>query len=352
MNLKELKYEDYLKTEYWKELSEVIKKEADYKCQICNSDSNLNVHHRSYEYKGIPELEKKDLVCICDKCHSIYHVNQDYNGYIEDIAAEYFEKLEEKMSDNKKIITGFKELDNLLNIGSGEVLLLSGEALMYDDFIYNVYLKNIESSIFIGLRLSKASMMSKLLCIESGTNFMTSLRISEDDNWTKIGTISNKIINSSSRIFTEIYDLKDIEAIVSKYCSEKKLFFIDSLNYLLKSSWNNNEIEVLIKEIKKMAKKYNVSIIINYDFPTLLINKVRSRADRRPVQFDLELVCNFFTYVDEVLLFYRDDYYNSESEKFGITEVIVSKLNQVIELKYFKEIHKFGDFKIRLKNLD
>lgn len=347
MDLRSLKYDEYLKTEYWKNLSETIKREADYRCQICNSEENLNVHHRSYEHKGFLELEKKDLICICEKCHSIYHINQNYNGDIQDITTEFFEKLEAELNcDNKKIITGIQDLDSSLNITEGELLLLSGETLIYSNFIYNMYLKNIEKSIFIGSRLSREKIMTKLFSLETGIDFTNkSVNVLRDDDWRKMGLASGKLSRSTSKIFTEIYELKEIEAVVSKYHLEKKLFLIDSLNYLLKNNWNNSEIESLMREIKKIAKKYSVYIVLNYDFPTLLINKVRSRADRRPMQSDLDIVCNFLTYVDNILLFYRDDYYDKDSELIGIAEVIIPKLNKIIGLRYFKDLGKFTGYK-------
>lgn len=346
MKLNELKYEDYLKTEYWKNLSESIKKEADYRCQICNSEDDLNVHHRSYKYKGFLELEKKDLICICEKCHSIYHVNQIYDGQILKSCSKFFESLEKGFLNTNKIKIGFKELDVLLNINEGSVVLLSGETLIYNDFIYNIYLKNMEESIFFSLRLSTKNMMAKILSIETGVSSLNLYsNILDSNEWGKLGIASQKISSSSSKIFTEIYELKDIEAVISKYCLEKKLYYIDSLNYLIKSNWSNVEIESLIRQIKKIAKKYNVCIILNYDFPTSLINKVRNRADRRPLQSDLDSICNFLTYVDEILMFYREDYYDSDSENYGITEVIISKLNQTILLKYFQSVSKFGDYK-------
>lgn len=67
------KYNDYLKTDYWKAVSDAVKRRAGYRCQLCNSQHDLCAHHRTYEHRG-SELENlDDLVCLCRRCHEIFH---------------------------------------------------------------------------------------------------------------------------------------------------------------------------------------------------------------------------------------------------------------------------------------
>lgn len=63
-------YREYLKSKEWKEKSESAKERANYRCQICNSNSNLETHHRTYERVGseLPE----DLTVLCKECHQLY----------------------------------------------------------------------------------------------------------------------------------------------------------------------------------------------------------------------------------------------------------------------------------------
>lgn len=68
-----MKYEDYLKTDYWKAVAQAVKKRAGYRCQICNSQHDLQAHHRCYDHRG-KELEYlDDLTCLCRRCHAIFH---------------------------------------------------------------------------------------------------------------------------------------------------------------------------------------------------------------------------------------------------------------------------------------
>lgn len=69
-NCFKIDYKRYLKTEYWKRTADALKKKHGH-CQLCRSISKLQVHHNNYEH-FFCETEK-DLVVLCDKCHSKFH---------------------------------------------------------------------------------------------------------------------------------------------------------------------------------------------------------------------------------------------------------------------------------------
>lgn len=72
-NLKTMPYGDYLQTEHWKDTRTRKLIEAGYKCQVCNSNGKLNVHHRTYENRGNEQLD--DLLVLCNDCHKLFHEN-------------------------------------------------------------------------------------------------------------------------------------------------------------------------------------------------------------------------------------------------------------------------------------
>ena len=72
VELKKLPYQDYLRTDHWKELRKKVK-QRDVSCRICNSLKRLNVHHRCYESKGDAIKEINDLVLLCKDCHELFH---------------------------------------------------------------------------------------------------------------------------------------------------------------------------------------------------------------------------------------------------------------------------------------
>lgn len=72
-HIRNMDYYYFLETPYWKAVSEKVKSRANYKCQICNSSSNLCAHHRSYANHGDEVHNLEDLICICQDCHTKYH---------------------------------------------------------------------------------------------------------------------------------------------------------------------------------------------------------------------------------------------------------------------------------------
>jgi hypothetical protein len=72
--LKKLPYEDYLRSDHWTALKEEIRRVFK-TCVICNSKSNLNVHHRSYKHRGNPNKEIRDLILLCAECHNLFHTH-------------------------------------------------------------------------------------------------------------------------------------------------------------------------------------------------------------------------------------------------------------------------------------
>ena len=71
-------YEDYLRSDYWMRLRESVYR-RDRTCRVCNSDEDLQTHHRSYKHKGDFNKERKDLTLLCKECHELYHENKEIN---------------------------------------------------------------------------------------------------------------------------------------------------------------------------------------------------------------------------------------------------------------------------------
>ena len=68
----EISYANYLKTKVWNETRKKKLKESGYKCQLCSkTDTELHVHHNTYERIGNEEMS--DLIVLCEDCHKKFH---------------------------------------------------------------------------------------------------------------------------------------------------------------------------------------------------------------------------------------------------------------------------------------
>ena len=112
-----------------------------------------------------------------------------------------------------------------------------------------------------------------------------------------------------------------------------------------KSYSREQEIAKISRELKKMAKKLDVTIIALAQ----LSRAPEARADRRPILSDLRESGSIEQDADIILMLYRDEYYNKESEDKNIAEVIVGK-NRNGEVKSIK-LGWFGNYQ-RFASLD
>ena len=71
--LRSMEYSDFLQTSYWQIVSSYVRYKED-RCHSCNSKENLNVHHKTYEYRGEEYLDwRKSLIVLCENCHGKFH---------------------------------------------------------------------------------------------------------------------------------------------------------------------------------------------------------------------------------------------------------------------------------------
>jgi hypothetical protein len=73
--IKKMNYYIFLKTPYWKLISAEIRRKFKFRCVMCDSNKNLRVHHKNYEFHGFEHTKNgfNSLTCVCNDCHSKHH---------------------------------------------------------------------------------------------------------------------------------------------------------------------------------------------------------------------------------------------------------------------------------------
>lgn len=69
--MKKDQYREYLASEAWQIRRKWKLEQADHRCQVCNSDEQLHVHHRTYDRLG--NERENDLTVLCRDCHALFH---------------------------------------------------------------------------------------------------------------------------------------------------------------------------------------------------------------------------------------------------------------------------------------
>lgn len=66
-------YRKFLRTKYWKEVRKLVLVRDGFKCVICSSAKQLQVHHLNYKFIYKEKEGLHTLVTICRDCHRKEH---------------------------------------------------------------------------------------------------------------------------------------------------------------------------------------------------------------------------------------------------------------------------------------
>ena len=87
-------YKEFLKTEEWKQIAQMVKERDGHKCVICGSTENLNAHHIGYDGDC---LDENDIVTLCNRCHECLH--DGLETMRDAVSGGVYKMLSEKLSD-------------------------------------------------------------------------------------------------------------------------------------------------------------------------------------------------------------------------------------------------------------
>jgi len=71
--LREMPYQEFLGTIYWDIVRRYVLWKRKFICELCKSNGELNVHHKTYDHRGEEYLFLEDLIVLCQPCHAKFH---------------------------------------------------------------------------------------------------------------------------------------------------------------------------------------------------------------------------------------------------------------------------------------
>lgn len=266
--------------------------------------------------------------------------DKDQKGYspLKDVLVESFTKLEE-LYNRKQHITGvpsgFIDLDyRTAGFHGSELILIAarpamGKTAFALNIATNAVLRaNVPTAVF-SLEMSKEQLVNRILSSESmvDSNKIRTGKLEEDD-WTKLAEAIGPLSEGEMYIDdTPGINIMEIRAKCRKLKIEKNigLVVIDYLQLIQGSGKRNGsreqEISEISRSLKILAKELNVPVIAL----SQLSRAAEQRPDHRPMLSDLRESGAIEQDADIVMFLYRDDYYNPDTDKKGIAEVIIAK---------------------------
>lgn len=255
------------------------------------------------------------------------------------------------------IATGFIDLDyRTAGMQPSDLILIAarpsmGKTAFALNIAQYVAFKQNQAVAIFSLEMSKEQLVNRLFSLESHVDSQH-LRTGNlsDLEWEKLiesaGVIgqSNLIIDDTPGI-----SISELRSKCRKYKLEHNLqmIIIDYLQLMSGSGRGTDsrqqEISDISRSLKALARELNVPVIAL----SQLSRAVEQRPDHRPMLSDLRESGAIEQDADVVMFIYRDDYYNKDTDKKGIAEIIIAKQRNgpigTIELVWLPDYTKFAN---------
>jgi replicative DNA helicase len=277
---------------------------------------------------------------------------------IRDVLMEVFEKVEFLYTNKggvSGIPSGFIDLDKMTNgFQPNELIIVAarpsvGKTAFALNIAQNVAVRSTETVAIFSLEMSASQLVQRIICAESNVD-ATRMRTGElkGDDWEKLSMAIGAL--SEAQIYiddTPGITVSDIRAKCRRLKKEKGLglILIDYLQLIQgrgKAGENRQqEVSEISRTLKQIARELEVPVIAL----SQLSRGVEQRQDKRPMMSDLRESGSIEQDADIVAFLYRDDYYDKDSEKKNIIEIIIAKQRNgpvgTVELVFLKNYNKF-----------
>jgi replicative DNA helicase len=257
---------------------------------------------------------------------------------IESILTESFDRMEE-LHRNKGALrgvrTGYKDLDNMTaGLQRSDLIILAarpamGKTTLVTNLAYNVATIAKQPVLFFSLEMSKEQLVDRMLADASGVDAWN-IRTGNlsDDDFGKLSEAMGEL--AEAPIFID--DTPGLSVLEMRTKARRAnhehplgLVIIDYLQLMQGSSSNSNnrvqEVGEISRGLKLIARELNVPVIAL----SQLSRSVESRSPQIPQLADLRESGSIEQDADIVMFIYREAYYNPETERENITDLIIAK---------------------------
>ncbi|CVK18535.1 MULTISPECIES: replicative DNA helicase [Sporomusa] len=316
---------------------------------------------------GMGYEANEEVAVIMDKAEKlILEVSNRKAGQefasIKNIIFDVFDKVSELYSSKGGITglpTGFKDLDKLTSgLQPSDLILIAarpsmGKTAFVLNIAQNIAVKEKKAVAFFSLEMSKEQLVQRMLCAEAPIDAQR-LRIGELENndWDKLVRAADRL--AAAPIFIDdtagitVMEMRS-KARRLKIEHDLQLIIIDYLQLMQggtgssRSENRQQEISEISRSLKALARELKVPVIAL----SQLSRGVESRQVKKPMLSDLRESGSLEQDADIVAFIYREDYYEPETERKNITDIIVAKHRNgpvdSVQLFFHKQFTKFSD---------
>ncbi|NIK11549.1 replicative DNA helicase [Alkalibacillus almallahensis] len=288
---------------------------------------------------------------------------------IKDVLVNVYDNIEQlhyNDEDVTGVATGFNDLDNITSgFQKNDLVIIAarpsvGKTAFALNIAQNVAINSQENVALFSLEMGGEQLVSRMLCAEGNIDAQR-LRTGklEDEDWGKLTMAMGSLSNAG--IYIDDTPGIKINEIRSK-CRRLKqdqglgMIMIDYLQLIQGSPGGSESRQQEVSEISRSLKALALELGVPVIALSQLSRGVEQRQDKRPIMSDLRESGSIEQDADIVGFLYRDDYYEEESEKENIIEIIIAKQRNgpvgTVELAFVKEYNKFVDLDRRYSDAD
>jgi len=257
---------------------------------------------------------------------------------IETILTDSFDRMEELHRNKgqlRGVRTGYRDLDNMTaGLQRSDLIILAarpamGKTTLVTNLAYNVATIAKQSVLFFSLEMSKEQLVDRMLADASGVdawNIRTG-NLSEDD-FSKLSDAMGEMAEAPIYIDdTPGVSVLEMRTKARRAAHEAPLglIIIDYLQLMQGSGRDNGnrvqEVSEISRGLKLLARELNVPVIAL----SQLSRSVESRTPQIPQLSDLRESGSIEQDADIVMFIYREAYYNPETDRENITDLIIAK---------------------------
>lgn len=301
----------------------------------------------SHDIAGIGYDENKTLQSLIEEAEtrlfevSQRHVKQDITS-LESILGDSFDRLDDLHRNKgglRGIPTGLKDMDkNLAGLQRSDLIVVAGRpsmgktALMLN-LSLNIATKAKQGAVlFFSLEMSKEQLVDRLLAAEAGVDAWK-LRTGEgltDQDFERLSAGMGALAEAPVFIDdTSGITVSDLRTKARRMHHQHPLAVI-MVDYLQLMSGGSRfatisnrvqEISEISRGLKILARELNVPVVA----ASQLSRSVESRTPQIPQLADLRESGSIEQDADVVAFLYREEYYNPETERQNVTDILIKK---------------------------
>lgn len=347
--------------------------------QIIKQKATLRGLLRSgQEISGLALAEEEETNVVLEKAEqSLFRVTQqlirDRFIHVKEILKSRFDEFAARHDSPDKdqiqgVPTGFKTLDFILGgLNLTDFIVLAarpsmGKTALALGIAQNASLKNAKRVGFLSLEMSKEQLVDRMFASLLGVDSwkLKKGRLT-DTEFSRMGEVMDHLAKAELFIDDSVgSSVVEVRAKARRLQMEHglDLLVIDYLQLMScesKSSWAGNrvqEIGEISRSLKQLARELHIPILAL----SQLSRAVENRPGKIPQLSDLRESGAIEQDADVVMMMYRDDYYEEDSTRPGITDIYIRKNRHgptsKVELKFKKQQMCFYDLEKRHKPTD